>query len=191
MSATYHSFDGKFNFVDVYEPVVKFKKEFWSVAFYPKDNAELGKILATGLKIKTYKDKYNGETYVIFRRDTTRDFGNETVQFNPPAIFGAVNSRFVNKETRKPVGSYTKGKVPEDMEYFGSQVPIGKDTEGSVNVCIYEYDGGKGHRLEGLFISKLVAPKKYEVTDDGDVFVSEEDSAPINETVILTEKAPW
>lgn len=195
MSKTsYHTFEGKFNFVDVYEPVYKFKKEFWSVAFYPKDEAELGKILATGLKLKTYKDKYSGEVYVIFRRDVKRDFGNETVQFNPPAIFGQVNSRFISKETGKPIGSYPADNPPAEMEYHGNAVPIGKDSEGNVNVCIYEYDGGKGHRLEGLFISKLVAPSVYKADNTTsaasnpgkDVEVTSE-----NEPIILEEKAPW
>lgn len=193
----YHSFEGKVYLAKVYEPEVVFHKLQWTLMFEPKDDVELGKVLATGLKIKPVKDKYTDKMRVSFRRPTEREFSDETVQFNPPAIYGAVTSKFIDRETNKGIYSYTKGKAPKTMAYVGDAVPITNGTTAKVNISVYETGQGKGHRLESLYIMELApawSPEKNEaeIHDELPDFVSPTNSVTeVEETITLKDKAPW
>ena len=191
MASEYFSFEGSFNFVKIYEPEVKFNKAQWALTFYPKDEVELGKMIATGIEIEPRKDKFSGKMGFILRRPCERDFGGETFTFNPPAVFGQVTSKFIDTTTGKLVGSYPKGKAPKTMSYVGAAHPIPRDSKGSVNITIYETSSGKkGHRLESIYVSEL-----GEVYSKNETKVMEEvkkvEEPADDEVIILNEKAPW
>lgn len=193
MSTTYHNIRGKFKHVTVYEPEVFKGKRQWSLAFSP-DQSEMDKFRKLGLTMKPHQDTYEDREYYVLRRDCEKIFGTEEVQFNPPAVFGLIDSRFVNKETRKPVGSYPKGNPPEDMEYIGNNTPIPHGSEGSVNISVYTHAEGKGCRLEGLYVAKLAEPWTPADRDDTDVDEVKPPEVEVSnpdEIVVLNDEAPW
>lgn len=194
---TYHTFEGKVFNAKVYEPEVAFHKMQWTTIFEPKDDAELAKIVATGVNLKAKKNPYNDKMQVSFRRPVEKDFGNEVTQFNPPAIYGAVTSKFVDKETKKGVYSYPKGKAPKTMGYVGNPDPITNGSDVKITISVYETGQGKGHRLESIYVTELapeyVKQERDEVIQDElpDFIsnVSENDSD--GKEVKLSGKAPW
>lgn len=185
MASKYYDFEGTFYECKIHDPEVVFGKEQWTLIFVPKDEAELGKIMATGLKIRPTKDKYNGSSRVTFRRPTKREFSDGVVQFNPPSIYGAFKSVFIDKETGKKVNSYPEGSPSDNMVYQGEALPIPNGSKGRVNISVYDTAQGKGHRLEGLYITELAEEKVWKASEDKAIDDSEE------EAVILDESAPW
>lgn len=197
MSKTeWHDFDGEFDWVQVYEPEEYSGKKQWKVNFYPKDTETMAAMLKAGLRSKPRTNK-EGKVYFILTRPTERKFGDKNVIFNPPAIVGAVTSKFTDAEG-KIVGSYDEGSPPKGMKYEGNQDTIHPFSKGAVTITLYEYgQGQKGHRLERIFISELGEPFSREDPAESEETKQEqemnENNKPEEEKVEKKskEKAPW
>lgn len=168
MASKFYKFRGYSGYAMMYKPDEYMDKEYWKISFYPETEAVLDKMKAKGVRLKVYED--NGEKsgvegkYVVIKRPTEKQFKDDLVEFNPPAIYDKDN---------KPLVTYDK----ETGEKKGETVLIGNGSLVEVTVCIYDAKPyGKGTRLESVRLIDLIEYNPEKEDDDDD-----EDEKPVEE----------
>jgi len=93
-----------------------------------------------GLQLKVRKDE-NGDPWVTFRRPVEKLVKGELVQYSPPAVF---------------LGD----------EIYPAPGLIGNGSKVVVKVIVYDTKKGRGHRLEAVKVTDLVAYGNTAAPDD-------------------------
>lgn len=157
----YFDFEGKIQYPQVYEPDNAFGASNWKLNLFPKDEAELEKIQATGIqkKVQENNDPNRGPIgkYIQFTRPAFKVIKGEMVNFSGPIVMmdDSVVVDYVDTETDKRVFSFkaeNKGKVVRR----GKPILIGNGSDVRVRVGVYDTQKGKGQRLESVTILNLI-----------------------------------
>jgi hypothetical protein len=144
------------------------------------------------------KEDDEGNKFVRFRRSVRKVFpkDDEATYWNPPEITGEVNVSYVDADTKERVKTFKKSEK-RNIETVGEKTPIGNDSEGIINLCVYDSGKGKGHRWESLKVTKLVEynPDANEKPKDETPEVEEEKKGVKKKTPVLKEELndeiPW
>lgn len=123
----------------------------WKVDFAPLNAQERKKWDDTGIQLK-FKKEDDGYEYVRLRRPEKKFFSDEVSFFAPPEVTGAVNVQYQD-ENGERIRQYKKG---DKVNRVGEPVEIGNGSEVLVNVCYYDTQKGKGHRLESINVLNLI-----------------------------------
>lgn len=153
MATKYINLTGMIKWAQVYEPDEYLGVKRWKLNFYPKDGGDWDKIQKSGLTLKIKED--DDGKYLQFRRPVEKKIGSKMVLFTPPRITGVVNVHYVDSNTREVLKSFDQGTV-EGVDRVGEIVLLGNGTKAKIDVCVYDTQVGKGHRLELLQILELV-----------------------------------
>lgn len=129
MASKTHFFTGKAYWAKLEEPDQKYK--YWGINV-ALDDASKKEFKDSGLQMETRTDKKEGFEYITFRRPTKKLIKDELVDFEKPVI------------------------VDKDNKVMVDRPLIGNGSEVTVKVLVYDSIKGKGHRLEGVRINKLI-----------------------------------
>jgi len=174
---------GTIKWAQVYEPDEYLGIKRWKLTFYPETGGDWDKITKSGLGLKIKED--DDGRYLQFRRPVEKKIKDKIVIFTPPRITGAVNVQYVNAETGEMVRSYDQGTI-ETIRRDGETVLLGNGTKVKVNVCVYDTQVGKGHRLESIHVYDLV---EYDGPEEVDEEAPPEVEAPVADAP--DAPAPW
>lgn len=182
MASKYITLKGKFKWTKIYEPDEYSGDKRFIMNFYPEDGAEWEKFSKSGLQLKV-KDDEDGK-FITLRRPFKRLFGDDVVFFSPPEITGAFTVQYKNSKG-EVVRSYKKGE--EEPVRVGDAITIGNGSLGLVNICIYDTQKGKGHRLENIKILDLVSLPDFVEKEDEEVELEKEPEKSKD----LNDELPW
>ncbi len=133
MATTMIYLTGEADWVKVDKPDEKYNR--WGLTLYPDDESLL-KFKESGLRVEVHSDPKNNRPFVRLGRSVEALIKGKVLRYDPPVIFDANNNQFE--------------KVPR----------IGRGSNVTVKVAVFDTSKGKGHRLESVRVNSLVDPSE-------------------------------
>jgi len=131
MATKYINLKGKLKWTQNIQNADEFRgTKFWKATLYDLDEESQKAFKESGIRIVPREDK-DGDLLYTFRRHCEKMIKGEVVSFDPPAYV--------------------------DAEGKDVTVRVANGSEATVNVAVYDAGMmGKGHRLQGVKVTKLI-----------------------------------
>jgi len=149
MATQYIKLKGKLKWAQNLKECDEFRgSRFWKITMYDMDEESQKRYDESGIQCNTERKKdKDGDVAFTFRRREKQLIRDEVVRFDPPNFTG-------------PDG----GEV---------EVLVANGSEGVVDLAVFDTAQGKGHRLQGVHVTKLIEykddQKEEEKADEEDV----------------------